>query len=769
MGFEEEFESYKSAQSQSREFNVEQDFAAYKKDMAQGGSIRQAPREAPFSVGGLVGGVGAGIASGGNPAAAIIGAAGGEAVQQLVERAVGADSAPITTGEAAQRITQEGVAMGVGEGIGRGLVFLMDKLGKPLVGHMRPEMVAAEHFLAGKTDKPVFLPAESTDTRILDVMENVAEYSLLGGGAIKKFKQDRDVFFGQLADEIVGRYGKPMTDIEIGRSVIDATKRNLEMARMPAKLIYNSIERATAPTYVDVPMQMKVTRVEGKPRGASAPEQTKSSGKKSLSEKDVYGDSLAEFLASQGGIKDQGGEISRLEMKTKPFKKKLIKDTGMDLDTAAEMAAEAGYLPERDVNALINALDSEARGKPLYSPANVKPGHEDALFEQAFETKVSFQNIQVGDRLERLKVMTRMEERQISGAKINLVPMQEELAEISKIAKQAGGLADKEMGTTLLQFIQAKPAFVSYPVAKAIRTEVRTMADTLKSAIETKNAPAIGKANTIYGKLTDAIRTGLKEDDPFLADMWDEANRIESGAQQTFNNKLIRSLVKEADARGGDSPGAIASSVWDASKDNVTPIKRIRAAVDFSDWKKMQRWEIQDAISRSLDNGVVSGKKLEQHWFGPTGVGHEAMTEGFDAATVKEMKEFISVLKIAQERQTEGVGRVLIQLQQGSGGLLLAAEGLSQLGIIDAEFPVSAVAGASAVVLAPWMLSHVMTHPQGIRWLTQGFSTPNKGKESVALASRILSAALPRPSIQDAAPAQPMRPTTRIAPMGVQQ
>lgn len=767
MGFEEEFEAYKSTQSQSREFNVEQDFAAYKKDMAQGGSIRQAPREAPFSFGGVAGGVAAGIASGGNPAAAIIGASTGEAVQQLVERAVGAESAPQTTGEAAQRIAQEGAAMGVGEGIGRGLVFLMDKLGKPLVGHMKPEMVAAEHFLAGKTNKPVFLPAESTDTRILDVMENVAEYSLLGGGAIKKFKQDRDVFFGQLADEIVGRYGKPMTDIEIGRSVVDATKRNLEMARMPAKLIYNSIERATAPTYVDVPIKMKVTKVEGKPRGGS--DESAPSQKKPVSEKDVYGDTLAEFLASNGGIKDQGSEISRLEMKAKPFKKKLIKDTGMDLDTAAEMAAEAGYIQDRDINTLINALDLESRGKPSYSPANAKPGHEDELFEQAFETKVSFQNIQVGDRLERMKVMTRMEERQISGAKINLSSMQEDLAEVSKISRQAGGLADKEMGTTLLQFIQAKPAFVSYPVAKAIRTEVRTMADTLKSAVETKNAPAIGKANTIYGKLTDAIRTGLKEDDPFLADMWDEANRIESGAQQTFNNKLIRSLVKEADARGGDSPGAIASSIWDASKDNVTPIKRIRTAVDFSDWKKMQRWEIQDAISRSLDNGVINGKKLENHWFGPTGIGHQAMTEGFDAATVKELKEFISTLKLAQDRQTEGVGRVLIQLQQGSGGLLLMAEGLSQLGIIDQEFPTSAVAGASAVVLAPWMLSHVMTHPQGIRWLTQGFSTPAKGKESVALASRILSAAIPRPSTQTDQPATTARPTTSIAPMGVQQ
>lgn len=682
MGFEDDFEAYKQTQQQSGAFRVEEDFRAYKKDMAQGGSIRQAPREAPFSVGGLVGGVAGGMAAG--PAGAVVGAMGGEAVQQLAERAFNADSAPLTTGEAAQRIAQEGAAMGLGEGIGRGAIFLADKFGKPLVGHMKPEAIAAEHFLAGKTSTPMLLPAEGSDTRILDVLHNVAEYSLLGGGAIKRFKADRDGFFGQLADEIVGRYGKPMTDIEIGRAVVDSAKRNFEMSRLPAKMIYNAIERQTAPEYVDVPIKMSVKKTET-PVTKEA--------------------------------------VSKMNVKR----------------TEGEAAESTEGMNEEDAKLL------------------------------GLRVKTTFQDVQVGERLERMKVMTTMQERQISGAKIDLSAMQEELAEMTKISKQAGGLEDRPMGNTLLKFIQDKPAMVSYPVAKAIRTEVRTLGDTLKSAVDTKNAPAIGKAQAIYGKLTDAIRKGLHEDDPFLAQQWDEANRLEVGSQQTFNNKMIRSLAKEADARGGDAPGTVASAVWNAS-DNVTTVSRVRGAVDPGVWQKMQRWNLQDALTRSTENGVIQGKKLEQHLFGPDGIGQEAMVKGYDPATVTELRQLTNAMHVAQQKQSEGTGRVLIQLTQGGALMNVAGNIMGELGVIDYDPELKSYLASGAVLLGPQALSKVMTHPQGIRWLTQGFSTPKAGKESVALAGRILSAAFPRPdNLTEPRQAAPVRPSTQLQPMGVQQ
>jgi amidophosphoribosyltransferase len=43
------------------------------------------------------------------------------------------------------------------------------------------------------------------------------------------------------------------------------------------------------------------------------------------------------------------------------FKKKLVQPKGLTLDQAAELAVEAGYLEQRDLGALLDAIDKEAR------------------------------------------------------------------------------------------------------------------------------------------------------------------------------------------------------------------------------------------------------------------------------------------------------------------------------------------------------------------------------------------------------------------------
>lgn len=90
---------------------------------------------------------------------------------------------------------------------------------------------------------------------------------------------------------------------------------------------------------------------------------------KSAREQDIYGQSLGDFLRARGGIQDEGGELSALgvDEERRPFVKKLTQENGLSLDHAAEIAAEAGYIPERDINALLDAIDGEARGKPVYS------------------------------------------------------------------------------------------------------------------------------------------------------------------------------------------------------------------------------------------------------------------------------------------------------------------------------------------------------------------------------------------------------------------
>lgn len=107
------------------------------------------------------------------------------------------------------------------------------------------------------------------------------------------------------------------------------------------------------------------------------------------SETEVYGPSLMQFLRSNGGLLDQGGEISRMEVPGKPFQKNLIQqESGLNLDRAAELAHEAGYIQNRDINELLGALDNEARGNPAYAVG--RANFEGDLIASQFEKETPF-------------------------------------------------------------------------------------------------------------------------------------------------------------------------------------------------------------------------------------------------------------------------------------------------------------------------------------------------------------------------------------------
>lgn len=74
---------------------------------------------------------------------------------------------------------------------------------------------------------------------------------------------------------------------------------------------------------------------------------------------------LMSFLRSKGGVKDQGGEISTL-LGGNSYGARLMhkadSPNGLTLDRAAEAANEAGLIPDREINTLLNALGREVRG-----------------------------------------------------------------------------------------------------------------------------------------------------------------------------------------------------------------------------------------------------------------------------------------------------------------------------------------------------------------------------------------------------------------------
>jgi len=82
-------------------------------------------------------------------------------------------------------------------------------------------------------------------------------------------------------------------------------------------------------------------------------------------QRQIFGESLVEFLTAKGGLIDEGGELAAADMVL--LFPKLMKGGKLTLDAAAELAFEAGFIAEHDLSQLKEALmDREAAGKPVF-------------------------------------------------------------------------------------------------------------------------------------------------------------------------------------------------------------------------------------------------------------------------------------------------------------------------------------------------------------------------------------------------------------------
>jgi len=88
-------------------------------------------------------------------------------------------------------------------------------------------------------------------------------------------------------------------------------------------------------------------------------------------EAQIYGKSLTDFLLEKGGLRPVG-ELTDIDAGRGKFQKKLLNETGMSADAAAQMAVEAGYLMGKNADNvtesdLFDALNEEAGGTRQFS------------------------------------------------------------------------------------------------------------------------------------------------------------------------------------------------------------------------------------------------------------------------------------------------------------------------------------------------------------------------------------------------------------------
>lgn len=217
--------------------------------------LEAAAEEAPEAIGGLVGGVvtrspkGAAIGAG-------LGGAAGEAYKQVGQHMVGAEEAPQTVGEAVERMGKAGGRQALYELGGRAIVGAGRRMIAPFRKDLIPEAEIAEKtldkYMPQYTEglrifkKPTtILPAEATENRALDILQNVSEKSLIGGGNIREMKLLRETAVNDMIDDVINQFGQRADPDLVGDVFVAAVEKRMEPTRILTSMMYNNVDNMT--------------------------------------------------------------------------------------------------------------------------------------------------------------------------------------------------------------------------------------------------------------------------------------------------------------------------------------------------------------------------------------------------------------------------------------------------------------------------------------------------------------------------------------------
>jgi hypothetical protein len=142
------------------------------------------------------------------------------------------------------------VVLGIGyEAVGGAATKVAGKALAPAAKAITPRLKGAAKVFAekGRELMPEHIgteltPAQATETRILDVIENVVEHSLFGGGRYRKFREGQAKLITRIADDIATKMGPDATDHEIGQLVQDTLRKEADSFYSAARIMYSRVD-----------------------------------------------------------------------------------------------------------------------------------------------------------------------------------------------------------------------------------------------------------------------------------------------------------------------------------------------------------------------------------------------------------------------------------------------------------------------------------------------------------------------------------------------
>ena len=274
-----------------------------------------------------------------------------------------------------------------------------------------------------------------------------------------------------------------------------------------------------------------------------------------------------------------------------------------------------------------------------------------------------------------------------------------------RLAPEAG--FNPEGITERMREMLDRPDVISFAEASSRRSAFGSVAST---PIEQFPGEAKGVATKLFALIDDQMEVAGKELAPEILQQWRSATALSKMNHSTFNNKLIRSFLKEQPPE----------KVFDSAIRNAEPtaIRRVREIMltvrgGGSKWRDIQGLWVNDLLERSVKDDVVSGAALSR---AVHKIGGERLTEIFPGKSTRDkFIDLVRVMKLADSDPDSGAFKMAFRFGQLGG----VAGGVASL-----TMGVPGLAAASAILLTPAVLAFLVKSRLGQKLLVTGFGAP---------------------------------------------
>ena len=396
--------------------------------------------------------------------AVALGAAGGESMKQIGQHLSGSLGAPKTSIEAAKKIAAKGIEEGAWEAFGGLAMKGVRKILSPFGKRVTEESKEVTAFFKDKLRPVVLLPAEATSSRTLDLIQNVAESSLIGGNRIADFKTDRTKFFDDFADGIIDQFGDRTDPSDLGNLFVSAIEAKRATHTRVSEILYNNVQNAIdmgggVAAGMDKELLGRAGEITIEPLKPIRGSKLKTARK--------------QFMEEAGGFVRNPQESFKESIQYE-------KHSGA-MDDLAEFAQEVV-----DENPGISLMDFMGRMNEFgRSPGEVPDFTSWRLFK-SIKRDISPQ----------------------IGVQVPTDSLKSFVAPLRRIADDLGSIEAKNAGDDLIGAIEDLPDTIDFNSARELRSRLISKVD--EFSVINKKAPAIGKAKKLISLIDSSIEDSLK-------------------------------------------------------------------------------------------------------------------------------------------------------------------------------------------------------------------------------------------------------------------